>query len=140
MHDGDRGGDKGGGERGGRNRDDWNKWGKLSNWSKWGNRSDYGRYPDYGSGWSPQWSDYSRYPEAGGGAPPPEAARPPAPAASLDDPPSPPTVIGRRDVGNVRHAADTLRSRYRDFTESEIAHTTKTMMKQVSIRFTEAQL
>ena len=44
------------------------------------------------------------------------------------------------DVDNVRDAAGTLRSRYRDFAETEIALTAKSMMKQVSIRFTEAQL
>ena len=136
MHDGNRRGDKSGWEKSGWGRNDWGKWGKQYGKGTAG-RSDYGRYSDYGSGWGNQRSDYDRYPEAGGGAPPSEDGPPPAPAASVDDTPSPPSLW---EVDNVRRAAETFRSRYRDFSETEIAFTAKSMMKQVSIRFTEAQL
>ena len=136
MHDGNRRGDKSGWEKSGWGRNDWGKWGKQYRKGTAG-RSDYGGYSDYGSGWGNQRSDYDQYPEAAGGAPPSEDGPPPAPAASLDDTPTPPSLW---DVDNVRDAAGTLRSRYRDFAETEIALTAKSMMKQVSIRFTEAQL
>lgn len=136
MHDGNPRSDKSGWEKSGWGRNDWGKWGKQYRKGTAG-RSDYGGYSDYGTGWGNQRSDYDQYPEAAGGAPPSEDGPPPAPAASVDDTPSPPSLW---DVENVRHAADALRSRYRDFSETEIALTAKSMMKQVSIRFTEAQL
>ena len=92
-------------------------WGK--DWRKWGGSGT--RRDPWDKDWKSSRSDYGRYTDY---------------AAS----PTPPGYIELRDVDNVRHAAETLRSRYRDFAESEVALTGKTMMKEVSIRFTEAQL